>query len=285
MRRNNFHFFLPLFFVVFLSGCASLINQQLAGNLSQAILNQNDPEIVRAGAPAYLLMIDGLIEGDPDDQPTLLAGARLYGVYAAVFVDDPERARRMSDKALGYARRAMCLQTDSACGIAALSYDEFIAQLVEFADEEIDTLYTNAMTWALWIQLRSSDWNAVADLPKVEAMLQRVVALREDYEEGQPHLYLGIMRTLLPPAMGGKPEQGREHFERAIELSNGGNLSAKVEYARRYARLVFDRKLHDRLLQEVLQADPVVPGYTLGNTLAQKQAVELLAGSEEYFGE
>ena len=44
----------------------------------------------------------------------------------------------------------------------------------------------------------------------------------------------------------------RQCFERAIEISEGKTLMAKVIYARQYARLVFDQELHDRLLQEVL---------------------------------
>jgi hypothetical protein len=58
---------------------------------------------------------------------------------------------------------------------------------------------------------------------------------------------------------------------------------AKVLYARQYARLVFDRPLHDRLLNEVVAADPEAPGLTLGNTLAQEQALLLLASADEYF--
>ena len=73
------------------AGCATSITQQFAGDLSQAILNQNDPQTVRDGAPAYLLLVDGLIEGDPENSSYLLTGARLYGNYATVFVDDPER--------------------------------------------------------------------------------------------------------------------------------------------------------------------------------------------------
>jgi hypothetical protein len=83
--------------------------------------------------------------------------------------------------------------------------------------------------------------------------------------------------------MGGKPEQGRAHFERAISLSVGRNLIAKVELARRYARLVFDRELHDRLLNEVIMAAPEEPGFTLSNVLAQQQAQELLKSATEYF--
>jgi hypothetical protein len=58
---------------------------------------------------------------------------------------------------------------------------------------------------------------------------------------------------------------------------------AMVLYAQKYARLVFNRELHDRLLREVLSADVEQPGLTLANTLAQQQARELLDSSEEYF--
>jgi hypothetical protein len=37
------------------------------------------------------------------------------------------------------------------------------------------------------------------------------------------------------------------------------------------------------LLQEVLDADAVVPGLTLSNVLAKRQAKELLASAESYF--
>ncbi len=83
--------------------------------------------------------------------------------------------------------------------------------------------------------------------------------------------------------MGGEPEKGKAYFERAIELSGGSDLSAKVEFARGYARLMFERELHDRLLNEVMTTDPEVPGFTLTNVLAQRDAAELLAGADDYF--
>ena len=58
---------------------------------------------------------------------------------------------------------------------------------------------------------------------------------------------------------------------------------AKVFFAERYARLVFDRDLHDRLLADVIAADAEVDGRVLSNTLAQAQAQELLASADEYF--
>ena len=262
-----------------------LATQPLAGNLAQAILNQNDPATVRDGAPAYLILIDSLIESSPDDQNLLLAGSKLYGSYAVVFVEEPERARRLSDKARVYARRGLCLRRPQVCEYDQGSLDQFSPTLAAMNLADLTALYAYATAWAGWIQSRSDDFEALAELPKIEAMLDRVVALDETFEGGQAHLYLGIIRSQLSPALGGKPEQGKYHFERAIELSAGKNLPAKVEFARYYARLVYDRELHDHLLKEVLEADPQAPGLTLGNVLAQQQAAILLLESSDFFVE
>ena len=71
------------------AGCTGFANQKLAENLSNAMLNQNDPETVRAGAPAYLLLIDSLIQDNPDHRDLLIGGARVYSGFALGLVDDP----------------------------------------------------------------------------------------------------------------------------------------------------------------------------------------------------
>ena len=38
--------------------------------------------------------------------------------------------------------------------------------------------------------------------------MQRVIELHESYQDGAAHLYLGVLSTFLPPALGGKPEVG-----------------------------------------------------------------------------
>ena len=267
-----------------LAGCASMAQRQLADNLGRAVLNQDDPATVREGAPAFLLLLDGMLEGDPDNVDLLIAGARLNAAYAAVFVDDNERAGRLARKAHGYAGRALCLRQPSLCKLDERPFAEYEAALAPLGRDALPVLYTYGVTWAGVIE-QQGDWQAAADLPKVEAVLDRVVAIDETYERGQAHVYLGAMRSLVPPALGGKPEIGRAHFERAIVLSQGRNLMAQVEFAQRYARLMLDRPLHDRLLNEAVAADPVEPGLTLSNVLAQAKATELLASAPQYFPE
>jgi hypothetical protein len=113
--------------------------------------------------------------------------------------------------------------------------------------------------------------------------MERVATLAPKHEYGQAHMYLGVLDSILPASLGGKPEQAKAHFRKAIELSEGKNLLARTLYAEKYARLVFDRELHDRLLREVLEADPHVHGLTLQNVYAQKEARRLLGGADEYF--
>lgn len=275
-----------LFVVAFLPGCAGLVRSQtsrLADNVSTAILDQNDPATVRDGAPAYLIMIDGFVAGDPENEELLLTGAQLYGAYASAFVDDPARRRRLTDRALDYARRALCARHARLCEALDRPYEEFAAVLDTTSGADVPVLYGLGAAWAGWVQAHADDWSAVAEIPKIEALMRRVVELDETSDGGGAHLYLGVLATLRPAALGGKPEEGRKHFERGIALSEGRNLMAKVLYARHYARLVFDRPLHDRLLNDVLAADPQVPSLTLSNTLAQEQARQLLDDADEYF--
>ncbi len=252
-------------------------------NLSHAILNNDDLATVKAGAPAYLLMVDGLLYRDPDNESLLRGAANIYTAYTDVFVKDKERAGKLTDKALDYAFRALCVRRPETCGFRTKRFKKFKDVLSTLNQRDVPDLFTLGSAWAAWIQTHREDWNAVAEISKVEAIMQRVVELDESYQDGAAHLYLGVLATFIPPALGGKPDVGRRHFERALEISKNKNLMVKVMYAKYYARLMFNRKLYDRLLNEVLDAQTHVPGYTLLNTLAQKRARELLKSGEDYF--
>lgn len=268
-----------------LSGCVASALQNVSDSIADAILDQNDVAIVREGLPAYLLMIDGLIEENPDDTGLLISGAKLYAFFGTELVNDNTRAGKLTEKARGFAQRALCLQQSELCGLDTLSYDRFNPALQRIGHDALNELYTYGLTWAAWLQAHSRDWNAIADRPKIEAVFERVLELDERFDGGRAHYYLGLLRSQLSPALGGKPDVGKNHFERAIELSHGQDLVVKVALARYYARMIYDRDLHDRLLHEVLQANPNVSGLTLSNTMAQQEAGHLLDESSSYFEE
>ena len=285
-RASNFVGWLALSGVFLLSGCASIVGSVtggLASNLSAAILNSDDPAMIRDGAPSYLILIDSLLAGSPDNPALLTQSAELHSAYAGAFVADPARAARLHSKAKTQILRATCLSLKDACALESRDFDDFSAWVDVQNLKSVPALYNLGSIWAGWIQGNSSDFTAIAQLGRVEALIQRVADLDPEHANGGAFLYMGVFETLLPPAMGGRPELGRQHFERALAISNERNLIVKVMLADQYARLMFDRELHDQLLQEVLAADVQAPGLTLMNTVAQERAQLLLDSADDYF--
>lgn len=75
-KRHRIIIFVSLISIarMLLSACASIISSatgNMANDLTHAILDNDDLKTVETGAPAYLLMIDGLIYGDPDNSELL----------------------------------------------------------------------------------------------------------------------------------------------------------------------------------------------------------------------
>ncbi|RZU47588.1 TRAP transporter TatT component family protein [Fluviicoccus keumensis] len=269
-----------------LVGCSALVDRKVAdfgAGFTAAIRDSDDPAMVEQGLPSYLLLLDALVNGSPDKPILWQAASSLNSAYVGAFIHDEARARQINEKAMKYGFKALCLRDQRLCNPRAVSPDDLNVILSSLTKKDAGVLFAAAGAWAGWIQSHADDWNAVADLSRVEMMMRRVIALDDAFEEGMPHLYLGVLATVLTPALGGRPEEGKKHFERAVELSGGKNLVAKVYYAKQYARGVFDRELHDRLLNEVLATDPHARNFTLSNMLAQAEARTLLKSADDFF--
>ena len=273
-------------FAFALSGCASVMSSAASGlsdSVSDSILNQDDPETAKAALPTFMVLIDGFIRDNPNDPDILVSGATLYASYGAIFADDEVRASRLTTRARGYALKAMCESYSPACDWPDANYDEFVATLDGIGPKQSEYLYTYGFASVVFLRAHSSDWNSLAELPQIEALFSRYLDISGDEVNSAVYTYMGVLLTLRPPALGGEPEKAREYFEKAIALTDGRDLSAKVEYARGYARLLYERELHDQLLNEVMAADPYQDGYTLSNVLAKEQAATLLAEADDYF--
>jgi len=268
------------------SGCSIIMTSatsDMMEHLSHTILNNDDLPMVKDGAPAYLLMIDSLISKDPENKALLSNAALLYTAYADLFVRDDDRARKMAGKALTYASQAMCLEKKQACQLKSTSFQDFEKIISRVQEKQVPALFALGNAWSAWIMANKNDFNAIADIARIEIIMQRVVELDETYKDGAAYLYLGTLASFLPPVLGGTPEKGKQYFEKAVTLSKGKNLMVKVVFAKLYARMIFNRTLHDQLLKDVLTANPCVPGYTLLNTWAQIQAKELINSADDYF--
>ncbi len=115
------------------------------------------------------------------------------------------------------------------------------------------------------------------------ALMQRVLAIDENYFYAAPHRYFGGFYAIAPSFAGGDLNKSKEHFEKALNIDSR-YLGTKVLYAEFYATKANDKELFTRLLNEVKSADPaVVPEIMPENTLEQEKAERLLSQTGELF--
>jgi len=122
------------------------------------------------------------------------------------------------------------------------------------------------------------------DLPKVEAMLQRVIELDETYYYGTAHAMLGSFYAAQPKNMGGNPEKANEHFQKAFDISGSKLLAAQFMYAKFYAVQIQDKALFVQTLNEII-ATPVnsFPEKNLANEVVKRKAKDLLEKADTLF--
>lgn len=268
------------------SGCQFVISSatnRLFKDLEASVLNSDDPELIAAGIPSFLILLDGMLQQNPQDISLLLVAAQLKSSFATAFIEDVDRQRRYTTKAREHALTAACLDNTKLCNLDTKPFSEVESVIASLPQSELPLLYALTGAWSSWILVHSHDLRAIAQISRVQLLVERMLELDETYEYGTPHMYMGVFKSLVPPALGGDSEKARYHFERAISLSEGKNLYAKVLFAERFARSTLDRELHDRLLTEVIDADPIVEGLTLQNRLAQQRARELKDSADDFF--
>jgi len=268
------------------SGCSTFVakaTDSFGTNLTSAILNQDDPELVRDGMPSYMILMDSFVQGSPDNPAMLSVAANLYASYGAVFADDETRATRLTSRAREYALQAMCISYADSCDWRELNYEDFVATLDGLTEQDAEIVYAYSFATLAYLRAHSDDKNSWAELPQAEALLRRYLEISGEDANPAAHMYLGIILTERPAAFGGKPEEARVHFEMAIEASGGKDLSAKIEFAKGYAKKLYERELHDQLVDDVLAASPYADQLTLTNVLAQEEAAQMRAAADDYF--
>jgi len=267
------------------SGCASLMSNaasSFGNNLSSSILNQDDPDLVRAGMPAYLLLLDSFLQGEEDNPAILASAATMYASYGAVFANDEARAAKLTKRGRDYADDALCKTIEESCAWRSISYDAFASSLGNVDEKHADLIFTYGFASLAYIRANSSDWNALAQIPQATAVMQRYIDMSGAAVNPSAHTYLCILMTFRGE-MGGQMDAGRAHCEQAITLSDNRDLSAKLEFLKGYARARYDRELNDKLCGEILNTTPYADGYTLTNVMAQEEALVLCAEADDYF--
>jgi hypothetical protein len=303
------HRFDPSLLVVLLilvAGCdmTTLTAHSSAGlfrRASVAFDEQSDYELARQAAPAFLLQFEGVLRVVPEDEDLLFTACKSWSGYAFGFIEDEMetadargdleaaerlrmRARRMYLRARDLGLRLLEQRASGAQAATRAGSDS----LGRFVQSELDdaadapALFWTGYAWGAAIDISRDDPALVADRELARVLVQRSVELDEAYEHAAGHTFLGYDNSI--PAIGGDPEGGKRHFERALTLTGRKALMVQLNYARSYAAQTQRRDLFVSLLNEVVSApDEDVDPNRLANEVARRRAQRLLARLEDMF--
>jgi hypothetical protein len=256
----------------------------LLEEVAKASYKQSDLRILREGMPAYLMLIDGMIQALPDNDRLLISGAQSYSSFASLFVEDQDKeyANLLYERGKRYALRS--LEMRGFKEPHQRPFDDFKEGLQRLGKKDVPYIFWAATCWANWILLNLDSMEAMSELPRVEWMMKRVLELDEGFYYGGPHLFMGIWLASRPKMAGGDINKAQEHFLKAMDLGQGKFLMAYIYYSKYYALKIMDKELFVSTLQKVTKTPAnIVPELTLMNTVAQKMAKDLLEHIENYF--
>ncbi len=256
----------------------------LLEDIAKSAYKQTDTRVIREGMPAYLMLMDGMVEAVPDNDRLLISAAQSYATFASAFIEGEDKAYAnvLYGRAKDYALRA--LEQRGLKNPATRPFDEFEAAVNEMNKDDVPFMFWASACWGNWIQLNMGSMEAMAQLPRVEVLMKRALLLDEAYYYGGPHLFMGLWFGSRPKMAGGNLDLARKHFQKAIELGDGKFLMAYIYYAEYYAKKTFDKALYLSILENVHKTPAdIVPDLTLLNTIAHERATQLMQEADEYF--
>jgi len=272
-----------------LSGCIQQIAVSTVGGIVddgfEGFTEEADLEFARDALPGNLKLIDVLLKSEPDNERLLRLASQGYNSYALAFLEDsdPQRARAFYLRGRDHALKILRSDERIAKTLAAHP-DELRAALSTTSESMVPAAFWAAFGWGSYIYLSLDNPDAVADLPRAEALMQFVADRDSAYYYAGADLWLGMLYGSRSKMLGGDPAKSRAHFERALRITGRKFLMAQLYYARSYATQNLDEELFDSLLAEVESASlEILPENRLANAVAKAKAALLKAKKPELF--
>ncbi len=283
--------------IIVLSGLVTLYNCSLkkmgvratmpvlrGGNA--ALTKESDYELVKASLPGNLMMLQGLLEVDPENVEILTIAAQGFCSYAFGFVEDEdkERAKGLYRKGIEYGIKALRLgdsDFDRALKNGSPLWDA--VRVLDDKDLVPAIMWTGQCIGNL-VNLDMSDPENLIELPKAKALMEKVIELDDTYFYGSAHLFMAAYYAGLPATFGGGLDKAQKEFDIVFKMTERKFLLAQYFYAKLYATTSKDEKLFDDTIKEILETpSDVLPEQKLVNEIAKRKAKILLKTKSKYF--
>jgi predicted anti-sigma-YlaC factor YlaD len=262
-----------------------------------AYASDDDPELIKAAAPFSLKLMESLLAENPNHPGLLTSAAGGFTQYAFAFVqqeaDETEprdfaaaetmraRARRLYLRAQRYGIRGLEV-THPGFGKALLADPK--AAVRKATKAEVPLLYWTAAAWGSAISLSKDNPDLIAQIPAMEALIDRALELDESYGGGSIHTFLIAYEMSRSGVAGDPAARARKHFDRAMALSKGQDASPLISLAEAVTVQKQDVKEFESLLGQALAVNPDAnPDKRLLNTVMQRRARWLLSRKTELF--
>lgn len=233
-----------------------------------AVFSQGDPQYVREALPANLQLMEILLASDPGNRKMLVNAAQGFCGYGLLFLEDEDPARASAFYAKG--------ETYSARALKGRPLEKSSAR-------DVPALFWNTFCKALYLNLNRDNPEAVAELPSLEPVIARLLALDPLYYYNGPHSLMGAYYAIRPRMFGGDPQKAAGYFEESLKGVGAEFLMNRFMYAKMAAVAAQDPELFERLLGEILAAEPKEGETRLANEVAKLKARKLLEKKDELF--
>ncbi len=296
--------FVGLCALLVLSSCtpkkiASDITSQIFKKSAPSFEMESDIQTARETSLGMIKVLEAFSYDNPKNKNLNLLLARSYSNYTQGFLEDTilrtkdrdelayqnavKRAKLFYERGRDYGLRNLDRKGSFKKGRMS-SLVEFKKSLAGMSDSSVPTLFWTAMNWGSFINLSKDSPLAIAEFPKVEAMMTRVQELDPNYFFGAPHLFFGFAYGSRPKMFGGDPAKAKESFENGLASSQRQFLLGHIYYIMGYAIPQGDVALFDSLVNEILSADATrLPEARLANEIAKDRAKWLQAHKSEIF--
>jgi predicted anti-sigma-YlaC factor YlaD len=272
------------------------VGDALAGGGS-TFASDDDPELVKAAVPFSLKLMESLLSENPRHERLLFATASGFTQYSYAFVqqdaDEMEdkdlaaaeemrnRARRLYLRARNYGLRGLEVRHK---GWQEALRKEPKATVHSATAKDVPLLYWTAVSWAAAISISKDQPDLIADLPIVDALIDRALELDETFGDGAIHSFLITYEMSRPGGTGDAVARSRQHFDRAVALSHGQLAGPFVSLAEAVCVQKQDLKEFESLLHRALEINPdAKPEWRLVNLVMQRRAKWLLTRTDQLF--
>ena len=307
MRQNllRTHIFALLLLPILLGGCSltkltvgrTVIVYSQAG---AALQREADLTLIEASVRGNLKTFEGMLEIVPENPTLLIMTSRAFSSYAGFVEDKMEDAEIAGDadtaadlraraidyygRSRRYALKVLSQSNKTFSEAPTVDSAVFEGALRRLKKPQVEPLFWAAYAWARGISLQKDNPMQVIDLPRVEAMMRRVIELDETFYYGGAHLFFTVYYGDRAASIGGNPEKAMEHIKHVDRINQDRFLLSKFYLARYYAYPQQNAALYKEALQAVLDAPmDVYPGHEAATAIAKSRAKRWLAQADALF--